>query len=220
MSSSPSLEMWHKRLSHLGRHGIDSLAERVIGLHIASVDRNPDGHQSSNIMCEPCIHGKMQVSPFSSSPGVSTSKDSPLDLVHSDVCGPMKTETPAGKRYFLTFIDDCTRFCWVYVLASKDQVFSCFRSYVIMVQTQLDRKLKVLRSDNGGEYSSKRFAEFCENHGIVCQRSAAYSPQQNGIAERKNRTLIEAARSMLFTAGMKFAFWGEAVMTAAYLQNR
>jgi transposase InsO family protein len=107
-----------------------------------------------------------------------------------------------GKRYFMTFIDDYTRFCYVYLLKTKDEALHYFKACKAEVENQLERKIKRLRSDRGGEYFSSEFTEFCMEHGIIHERTPPYSPQSNGIAERKNRTLTELVNAMLGTAGL------------------
>jgi transposase InsO family protein len=128
--------------------------------------------------------------------------------------------TKGGKRYFLTFIDDSTRFCYVYLLKTKDEAFNYFKTYKAEVENQLERKLKRLRSDQGGEYFSNVFNEFCVEHGIIHERTPPFSPQSNGIAERKNRTLTDLVNVMLSTAGLSKAWWGEAILTACHVLNR
>ena len=126
----------------------------------------------------------------------------PLELVHSDPCEMNGELTNDGKRYFMTFIDDCTRFCYVYLLKSKDETLHYFKTYKDEVENQLERKIKRLRSDRGGEYFSSEFSEFCIEHGIIHERTSPYSRQSNGIAKRKNRTLTELVNAMLETVGL------------------
>jgi hypothetical protein len=126
--------------------------------------------------------------------------------------------TKGGKRYFMTFIDDCTRFCYVYLLKSK--ALHYFKIYKVEVEGQLERKIKRLLSDSGGEYFSNDFSEFCAEQGIIHERTPPYSPQSNGIAERKNRTLTDLVNAMLDTAGLSKEWWGEAILTACHVLNR
>ena len=132
----------------------------------------------------------------------------PLELIHSDLCEMNGVLTKGGKRYFMTLIDDATRFCYVYLLQTKDEALDYFKIYKAEVENQLERKIKRLRSDRGGEYFSKIFDEFCEEHGIIHERMPPYSPQSNGVAERKNRTLTDLVNAMLDTAGLSKAWWG------------
>ena len=144
----------------------------------------------------------------------------PLELIHTDLCGPMQNDSVGGNRYFITFIDDYSRMCWVYFLRNKSGALNVFKKFKAFVELQSGHKLKKLRSDRGGEYTSKEFEEFCEKQGMERQLTVAYSPQQNGVAERRNRTICEMGRSMLIEKGMPVTFWAEAVNTAVYIQNR
>ena len=124
-----------------------------------------------------------------------------------------------GKKYFVTFIDDSTRFCYVYLLRSKDEAIESFIHYKNEVENQLGKRIKRIRSDRGGEYVSP-FGEYCSNHGIIHETTAPYSPQQNGIAERKNRTLKEMMNAMLTSSGVPQNLWGEALFSANYVLNK
>lgn len=169
-------------------------------------------------VCDTCLKGKMSRTPF---PDKSSSVSSaPLDLIHTDICGPMQTSTRSGKRYVLTFIDDYSRYTVVYLLSNKSEVEEKVQQYVSLVENVFGRKPKKIRSDRGGEYISNKYVNNLEKQGIQLQYTAAYSPQQNGVAERKNRYLVEMARCMLSDANMGNIFWGEAIMTANYMQNR
>ncbi|KAJ0390583.1 hypothetical protein ATCC90586_011215 [Pythium insidiosum] len=139
----------------------------------------------------------LSVSPFSHTSGSEVKTSMPFELVHSDVMGPIKPPSKGGAKYLVTFIDDFSRRVYVNVIKSKAEVFRCFKEFVAMVRTQYGLPVQRLRSDNGGEYVSKRFSQFCASQGIVHQTSAPYSPQQNGLAERMNRTIAEGVRAML-----------------------
>ena len=128
--------------------------------------------------------------------------------------------TKGEKRYCMILIDDATRFCFVYLLRTKDEALDYFKIYKAEVKNQLERKIKRLRSDHGGEYFPKVFDKFCEEHGIIHERTPPYSPQSNGVAERKNRTLTDLVNSMLDTAGLSKAWWGEALLTACHVLNK
>jgi transposase InsO family protein len=132
----------------------------------------------------------------------------------SDLCEMNGELTKGGKRYFMTLIDDCTRFCYIYLLKSKDEAQHYFRIYKAEVENQLERKIKHVRTDCGGEYFSNLFTLFCEEHEILHERTPPYSPQSNGVAERKNRTLIDLVNAMLDTSGLSKKWWGEAILTA------
>ena len=131
----------------------------------------------------------------------------PLELIHSDLCEMNGVLTKGGKRYFMTLIDDASRFCYVYLLQTKDEALDYFKIYKTEVENQLERKIKRLRLDRGGEYFPKIFDEFCEEHGIIHERTPPYSPESNGVAERKNRILTDLVNAMLDTAGLSKAWW-------------
>ncbi|GJT36028.1 retrovirus-related pol polyprotein from transposon TNT 1-94 [Tanacetum coccineum] len=122
---------------------------------------------------------------------------------------PKSTPSRGGKNYYITFIDDCSKFCYVYLINTKDEALNMFKTYKAEVENQLDKKIKILRFDRGGEYESNNFSEFCSMFGILHQTTAPYTPQQNGVAERKNRTLKNMMNSMLITSGAPHSLWGE-----------
>ncbi|KAM1322362.1 hypothetical protein ACFX2F_015335 [Malus domestica] len=136
------------------------------------------------------------------------------------MCGPMKTTTISGNRYFITFIDDYLRMCWVYFMRFKYEVFTIFKKFKTMVELQSGYQIKRLRSDRGGEYTSHEFNTFCEDVGLEKQLTMAYSPQHNGIVERKNMTIVEMTKSMMHEKNMPYTFWGETVNISVYLLNR
>ena len=117
--------------------------------------------------------------------------------------------TKGGKRYFMTLIDDATRFCYVYLHKSKDEMLDYLKIYKAKVENQLERKIKRLMSDRGGEYFPRLFDELCEEHGIIHERTPPYSPESNGIAKRKNRTLTDLVNAMLDTVDLSKAWWGK-----------
>ncbi|GKA22722.1 retrovirus-related pol polyprotein from transposon TNT 1-94 [Tanacetum coccineum] len=142
-----------------------------------------------------------------------------LELVHFDVW-QASVLSLGGAKYFVSFIDDYSRRCWVYPIKKKSDVFEVFKVYKARVELDSGKKIKCLRTDNGGEYTGDEFDTFCRQEGIKRQFTTAYTPQQNGVAERMNRTLLERARAMLATASLGKSFWAEAVNTACYVINR
>jgi transposase InsO family protein len=140
--------------------------------------------------------------------------------VHIDVFGPMQTRSLGGAYYFLIFIDDRTRYTWVYFMRKKSDVFEYFKKFKNMVEKQTGKSIKILRSDQGGEYTSGAFIRYCKNNGIQQQFTVPHTPQQNGVAERKNRTLVECACSILKGKNIFNGFWAEAISTVVYLKNR
>lgn len=143
-----------------------------------------------------------------------------LEIIHSDVCGPMESMSLGGSKYFVIFEDDFNRMVFVYFIKTKDQVFDCFKDFKNMVENQKGRKIKMLRSDNGGEFCNRVFENYLKGNGIIHQKTNPYTPEQNGMSERLNRTIIEKSKCMLFDANLEKKFWAEAVHTAVYLRNR
>eukprot|EP00794_Sanderia_malayensis_P014530 gene14530-biopygen11634 len=142
-----------------------------------------------------------------------------LELIHSDV-GIVNIDSVGGSRYYVTFTDDFSRYTVIYFLKKKSEVFGKFKEYVATMENLTEKKVKGLRSDNGGEYVSDEFNQFCINRGIRRELTIPMSPQQNGVAERLNRTLMESTRSMLHHAKLPLRFWAKALNTAVYLRNR
>ncbi|CAL9003906.1 unnamed protein product [Prunus brigantina] len=210
-SVTQSLQTWHKRLGHLNDQSIRMLANQDMVHGLPSLEKD-------FAVCEGCKLGKQHRDSF---PAKSTWRAQfPLELVHTDICGPMQIASMSENRYFLLFIDDYTRMAWVYFLRNKSNAFECFKKFKAMTELQSGHKVKSLRSDRGGEFMSNEFLAHCSEARIQRQLTVAYSPQQNGVAERKNRTVIEMAKSMLHEKSLPYEFWAEAVHTAVYLLNR
>ena len=125
-----------------------------------------------------------------------------------------------GAEYFLSFIDDKTRYVWVYILKTKDQVFEKFLELKSMAERSTGKKLQILQTDNGGEFTSKQFQAYLKTEGVRHESTVPKNPEQNGVAERMKQTLVEATRAMLINANLPQKFWAEALSTAAYLRNR
>ena len=140
--------------------------------------------------------------------------------MHTDLCGPMPTPSVNGAKYILTFIDDATRYVTTYFIDNKSDTFDRFRTFKAFAETQSGRKLKILRSDGGGEYVNTEMREFLIKHGIHHEMTTPDTPQQNGVAERYNRTLMESIRAVKITAGIPDELWAELVASATYLRNR
>ena len=208
-ASTEDPNLWHQRLGHISEKGLKVMHKKG----------KLEGLQSTNIdLCESCIYGKQKRVSFNT--GGRTPKQEKLELVHTDVWGPAPVSSIGGKSYFVTFIDDHSRKVWVYFLRQKSEVFEVFKKWKAMVENETGLRIKKLRSDNGGEYEYDEFKRFCYENGIKPERTVPGTPQQNGVAERMNRTLTERARSMRLHAGLPKQFWAEAVSTAAYLINR
>lgn len=170
-------------------------------------------------LCEICQMGKQTHSPYRELPADRKAKNF-LEIISSDVCGPITPMTFDGKSYFVTFIDQFSHFSVVYLLSHKSEVEQCFKNYLAMAEAKFNRKIQALRCDNGGEYSSQSFKKFCLERGIRIQYTVPYNPQQNGVAERYNRTIMEKARCLIYDAKLDNEMWGEAVRTSVYLINR
>lgn len=168
--------------------------------------------------CEVCLQSKFPRKPFVKEKP-KTSKQI-LDLIHTDLCGPMRTLTHSKKRYILTFIDDHSRYTKIYLLNKKSETREKMIDFITLMKNQKGIAPKRFNSDRGGEYINKIMKKYLDNNGIEYQFTSPYTPQLNGVAERKNRTLIEMVRCMLNEANLPREFWGEAVTTANYLQNR
>ncbi|GJW44452.1 putative ribonuclease H-like domain-containing protein [Tanacetum coccineum] len=144
----------------------------------------------------------------------------PLHTLHMDLFGPTSVRSINHASYCLVITDDCSRFCWVFFLAKKDETSGILKTFIRQIENQLNQKVKIIRSDNGTEFKNRVMLEFCGEKGIKQEFSNARTPQQNGVAERMNRTLIEAARTMLADSHLPTTFWAEAVNTACYTFNR
>jgi transposase InsO family protein len=200
--------VWHSRLCHIN-FGLMS--------RLSSMCLIPKFSIVKGSKCHSCVQSKQPRKPHKAAEERNLA---PLELLHSDLCEMNGVLTKGGKRYFMTLIDDATRFCYVYLLKTKDEALDYFKIYKAEVENQLDRKIKRLRSDRGGEFFSNEFDLFCEEHGIIHERTPPYSPESNGIAERKNRTLTDLVNAMLDTAGLPKAWWGEALLTSNHVLNR
>uniref|UniRef100_A0A2N9ISJ0 Integrase catalytic domain-containing protein n=1 Tax=Fagus sylvatica TaxID=28930 RepID=A0A2N9ISJ0_FAGSY len=144
----------------------------------------------------------------------------PLELIHSDVWGPAPVNSSNGYRYYLLFVDDYSRFSWLYLLKHKSDVLTTFTHFKNTIENQLSKKIKFLRTDCGGEYTSNEFIAYCNSHGITHQLSCPHTPQQNGIVERKHRHIVECAITLLSHASLPITHWSHAVTTAIHLINR
>jgi transposase InsO family protein len=208
------LKLWHHRLCHLGETNLRKLQQKkmVHGLPSMKFEGRITGS------CEACLKGKAQRSPFPTPP-VQPRKYEVLELVHSDVC-EMPVNTYGGARYFLTLLDEKSKRSWIYLMKAKSEVTDHFKSFVRMVERQVGKKIRILRSDNGGEYVNKQLKDFLRDCGIQQQTTIPKTPEQNGAAERLNRTILDKVRCMLIGSGLSQRLWGEAIFTANYVRNR
>lgn len=197
MTNDESTITWHRRLGHMN---YNALLKMRNGIKLKD-------HGSKLTKCETCAMGKQSRSLFPSSDRKSTQF---LELVHSDLCGPMKNQSIFKAKYFLTFIDDYSKKVFCYFSSRKDQ----------LVENFTEKRINTFRTDNGKEYMSDEFKKLLTSNGIKNELTCPYMAQQNGVAERYNRTIVEKARCMLQDSDLPKAYWGEAVNMAVYLINR
>jgi len=208
MNSLNPLFLWHCRLGHINENRMDKLHKSG---NLGSFD------YESYDTCESCLLGKMTKTPFG---GKGQRASETLELIHSDVCGPMTTHARGGFSYFITFIDDYSRYGYLYLMKYKSEAFEKFKEFRNEVEKQLGKSIKTLRSDRGGEYLSQEFQGYLRDNGILSQWTPPYTPQHNGVSERRNRTLLDMVRSMMSLAELPKSFWGFALETAVYVLNR
>ncbi|GJU24118.1 putative ribonuclease H-like domain-containing protein [Tanacetum coccineum] len=211
-ATSDESRLWHRRLGHLNFKTMNKLVKGnlVRGL--------PSKLFENEQTCVACQKGKQHRASCKSKTENSISL--PLHLLHMDLFGPTFVKSLMKKMYYLVVTDDYSRFTWVFFLATKDETSGILKSFITGIENLVDHKVKIIRCDNGTEFKNKEMNQFCEKKGIMRQFSVARTPQQNGVAERINRTLIEAARTMLVDSKLPTTFWAEAVNTACYVQNR
>ncbi|WVZ04530.1 hypothetical protein V8G54_025336 [Vigna mungo] len=209
--------LWHKRLGHISKERMLRLVKNEILPQLDFDDWD---------VCIDCIKGK-QTKHISKNPATRSSQL--LELIHTDICGPFDTKSWNGEKYFIFFIDDFSRYCYIYLLHKKSQSVNALEVFINEVERQLDRKVKVVRFDRGGEYYGKTdesgqcpglFAKYLESRGICAQYTMPGTPQQNGVAERQNRTLMDMVRSMLSHSNIPLSLWMYSLKTAVYLVNR
>ena len=179
--------IWHNRLGHPSDQVLILLKNKI--KDIKSINSEP---------CDVCHKAKQTREPFPLSDHKTKNMG---DLVHLDVWGPYKVTSREGFRYFLTVVDDYTRSVWVFLMKNKSEVFDHIVSFFNLIKNQFDKTVKVFRSDNGTEFVNKKFENFLQNNGILHQTSCAYTPQQNGVAERKHRHLFNTDRALMFKVG-------------------
>ncbi|GJS12639.1 putative RNA-directed DNA polymerase [Tanacetum coccineum] len=211
-ASSDEAKLWHRRLGHLNFKNLNKLVKGnlVRGL--------PSKSFKNDHTCVACQKGKQHKA--SCKAKIERYVTHPLHTLHMDLFGPTSVRSINHASYCLVITDDCSRFCWVFFLAKKDETSDILKTFIRQIENQLNQKVKIIRSDNGTEFKNRVMLEFCGEKGIKQEFSNARTPQQNGVAERMNRTLIEAARTMLADSHLPTTFWAEAVNTACYTFNR
>ncbi|PKU88027.1 Retrovirus-related Pol polyprotein from transposon TNT 1-94 [Dendrobium catenatum] len=199
--------LWHNRLGHPSHRIFHSIASCNSQLHI----------DKKEFVCHACNKAKQHKAVLELSRNRAKSV---LDLIHSDVWGPAPALSNSGMLYYVLFIDDYSRFTWLFPMRQKSEVFNIFVNFKSYIENFTSSKIKCLRTDGGGEFVSTSLSQFLKQHGILHQISCPYTPKQNGVAERKHRHVIETTRSLLDTASVPYKYWPDAVLTATYLINR
>lgn len=203
--------LWHCRLGHLSNKGMITLQKQqlVRGLpKLTNDDR----------VCTDCMRGKQHRDPIPKKSNWRAKEK--LELIHADVCGPITPISSSNKRYILCLIDDYSRKAWIYFMSEKSESFTHFKAFKSRVEMESGLKIKCLRTDRGGEFVSSEFNQFCVDVGIKRNLTTAYTPQQNGVVERKNRTLMNMVRSILSCKSIPKKFWPEAAKWSVYVLNR
>ncbi|GJV30354.1 retrovirus-related pol polyprotein from transposon TNT 1-94 [Tanacetum coccineum] len=204
--------LWHRRLSHLNFDYITLLSKKEV------VNGLPKLKYVKDQLCLSCEMSKAKRSSFKTK-AVPSSKGR-LNLLHMDLCGPMRVASINGKKYILVIVDDYSRYTWTLFLRSKDETPEVLKDFLTMIQRNLQAQVITVRTDRGTEFLNKTLHAYFKEEGIEHQTSTPRTPEQNGVVERRNRTLVEAARTMLSASKLPLSFWAEAVATACYTQNR
>lgn len=200
--------LWYQRFGHPSNEIVSAM------LKTSGISCVPKTEAS---VYESCLLGKFHKLAF---PKSSSRCQKPFELVHSDVWGPSPHLSIDGFRFFVLFVDDCTKFTWIFPMKNKSEVFHYFQYLCAFIHNQFSTTLNILRSDGGGEYMSTKFREFLNQRGIIHQVSCPYTPEHNGVSESKNRHVRETAVTLLQQASLPSMFWYHACATAAYLINR
>ncbi|KAI3813867.1 hypothetical protein L1987_18602 [Smallanthus sonchifolius] len=204
--------LWHRKLGHISYRKMNHLVRNGL------VTRVPKLRFTVADDCMPCKKGKQKRK--SHKPKLQNSIDTPLELLHMDLFGPISIRSIGGKSFCLVVTDDFSRFSWVHFLGTKDETADILQYLILSLESLCKLKVRRIRSDNGTEFKNNLMELFRLKKGIRHEFSAPYTPQQNGVAERKNRTLIETARTMMSDAKLPVTFWAEAVKTACHVLNR
>jgi hypothetical protein len=204
--------LWHRRLGHVNMRTLQSLHK---GNHILGLT---DLTFSKDCVCRACTEGKMHELPHPSKTIISSKRV--IELLHMDLFGPPTYASLGAKKYCLVIVDDYSRYTWVFFLAHKSETQQTVKDFTNEVQRQYGHNILMIRSDNGTEFKNYTLNDFLSDEWIRHQYSSPYTPQQNGIAERKNRTLIDMARTMLAEFKSPYNFWAEAINTACHASNR
>lgn len=205
------ISIWHRRFGHPGPGNLQRISKVVTGMYLDPAEKDIKD-------CETCIVTKMTAMPHRPVPKKTKR---PLELIHTDICGPMRTTAMfGGYRYTISFIDDYSRFVVVYLMKQKSEALDMLKKYISTYGKPNELEVNGMRNDNGGEYISGDFRRYCIEKGIHQEHTNPYQPQQNGLAERSWRTLMKIVRSLLKDAGLDDRWWGQAMKMAAYIRNR
>ncbi|RVW49230.1 Retrovirus-related Pol polyprotein from transposon TNT 1-94 [Vitis vinifera] len=207
VSSLPSRALWHSRLGHAPSSRVQQLVSRGL---LGSVSKY-------NFDCTSCQLGKQPALPFNNSDSISKSI---FELIHSDVWGPSPVASIDGSRYFVVFIDDYSRYSWIFPMKSRSEILSIYSNFAKMVETQFSKRIKTFRSDNALEYTQHAFQALLHSYGTIHHLTCPGTSQQNGRAERKLRHILDTVRALLLSAKIPAPFWGEASLHAVHAINR
>ena len=211
-----SIKLAHRRLGHLHKEGIKKTEPLVTSLSINPAEAKSD--QAEDQVCDACAMGKAHRLPFPKA--ASRREDEVMGLIHSDLSGKLRVRTRHGYRYYMTFVDDYSRYCVVRLLKKKSDATAAVKEFYTTYTKKTGKPMKILRSDGGGEYIDGELKKWLKKKGVEVQKTAPHTPEQNGVPERKNKTLMEMARTMLIDAGLSMSYWGEAILAANYIRNR
>nr|GEY71567.1 retrovirus-related Pol polyprotein from transposon TNT 1-94 [Tanacetum cinerariifolium] len=204
--------LWHRRLNHLNFGTINDLARKDLVRGLPRLKFEKDH------LCSACQLGKSKK--HTHKPKAKNTNLEVLNTLHMDLCGPIRVQTINGKKYILVIVDDYSRFTWVKFLRSKDETPDVVIKFITQIQVGLNKTVRYVRTDNGTEFLNQTMTAFYDRIGVFHQKTVPRTPQQNEVVERQNRTLVEAARTMLIFSKAPMFLWAEAVATACYTQNR
>uniref|UniRef100_A0A2N9G9X8 Integrase catalytic domain-containing protein n=1 Tax=Fagus sylvatica TaxID=28930 RepID=A0A2N9G9X8_FAGSY len=202
-----SSSLWHNRLGHPQQIVLHHVLQKCLSLLVSN----------THSVCSHCLAGKMHQLPFSKSVSITSR---PLEIVHSDVWGPAPITSNNGTRFYVIFVDDFTKFTWFFPLHHKSQVLSSFMHFKSTMENLLSCTLKILRTDCGGGYSKHEFQNFCSSTGVLHQFTCPYTSQQNGVAERKHRHIVDKGLTLMSQASLPLHLWPYAFSTSVFLINR
>ena len=209
-SSAHKWQLWHSRLGHPSAKVLHTIFPSLSSC--TSLDFN-----SVQSHCKHCLAGKMHQLPF---PASTNKVTAPFQLVHADLWGPAPSVSLNGFRFYLVLVYEYTKFTWLYLLKNKSDTVTLFKQFTALVKNQFKKSVQIFRIDCGGEFTSAEFNTFCADNGIIHQLSCPHTPQQNGVAERKHRHLIQCALALLSQSNLPISYWSYVVSTATHLINK